>query len=79
MDTVLERMKDDMLVRNLAPATERSYIKYTADYIERFRQWPELLDSTHVRDFQLFLLEERKNGLGVRSTLQFVHFAFFIA
>ena len=64
MDTVLEHMKEDMRVRNLAPATQRSYVKYSSDYVAYFGQSPELLDSTHVREFQLHLLEERKLSWG---------------
>ncbi len=31
-ETLLQRMQDDMRVRNLSAATQRSYAKYTSDY-----------------------------------------------
>lgn len=64
MDTILERMKEDMRIRNLAAAMQRSYSKYTNDYIAHFGRPPEFLDSAHVREFQLHLIEERKLSWG---------------
>jgi site-specific recombinase XerD len=64
MDTVIERMKEDMRVRNLAPATQRSYMKYANDYATYFEQSPEVLDSTHVWEFQLHLMNDKKFSWG---------------
>ena len=64
MGAILERMREDMLVRNLATATQRSYIKYTRDYVAYFDRSPEFLDSSHVREFQLHLFQQRKLSWG---------------
>lgn len=63
-DTILQRMRDDMRVRNLSAATQRSYAKYTSDYAAFFGARPEALDSSHVREFQLHLIDHRKLSWG---------------
>lgn len=63
-ETLLQRMRDDMRVRNLSAATQRSYAKYTSDYALFFGASPESLDSSHVREFQLHLIDDRKLSWG---------------
>jgi hypothetical protein len=41
-ETILHRLQDDMRVRNLSAATQRSYGKYTSDYSAFFNATPHL-------------------------------------
>jgi site-specific recombinase XerD len=53
-------MIQDMQLRNLAPATQRNYIAHAAAFARFFRQSPELLDLDAVREYLLYLLNDRK-------------------
>jgi hypothetical protein len=49
-----QRMIDDMTVRNLSPATQRSYIHVVAKFAKFFKRSPEKLDLEDVRAFQVY-------------------------
>ena len=49
-----------MQLRGLAPTTQRSYIHYVAEYAEFYNTSPEQLDLEAVRQYELYLLNERK-------------------
>jgi hypothetical protein len=57
---------EDMQLRGLASTTQRSYIHYIADYAKFYNTSPENLDLEAVRQYELYLLHERKlvTGLG---------------
>jgi len=59
-----------MQLRNLAPATQKNYIHYVADYAKYYNTGPEHLDLEAVRQYQLYLLHEKK--LSPESINQFV-------
>jgi integrase/recombinase XerD len=63
MTPLRQRMTEDMVVRNLAPTTQRSYIHYVAGYAKHFHRSPAELDLEAVRQYQLYLLQECK-GVG---------------
>jgi integrase/recombinase XerD len=50
------RMIDDMTVRNLSPATQRSYVHAVAKFARFFGRSPEKLDLEDVRAFQVHLV-----------------------
>jgi integrase/recombinase XerD len=50
------RMIEDMTVRNLSPATQRSYVHAVAKFSRFFRCSPDRLGLEDVRRFQLHLL-----------------------
>jgi len=50
------RMIDDMTVRNLSPATQRSYVHAVAKFGRFFGRSPECLDLEDVRAFQVHLV-----------------------
>jgi integrase/recombinase XerD len=54
------RMIHDMQLRNLTPATQRSYIHYVAEYARYFDLSPEKLDAEAIHQYLLHLLNERK-------------------
>jgi hypothetical protein len=49
----LRRMIEDMRVRKLAPATQRSYVHAIAKFGRFFARWPDKLTLEGVRTFQV--------------------------
>ena len=60
MTPLRQRMIEDMQLRNYAPATQRNYIHYVAGFAKYFGVSPEKLDLEAVREYELYLLNERK-------------------
>jgi integrase/recombinase XerD len=60
MTPLRQRFTEDMLLRGLAPTTQRSYIHYVADFAQYYNTSPEKLDLEAVRQYQLYLLNERR-------------------
>jgi site-specific recombinase XerD len=59
-------MIDDMTVRNLAPNTMLCYLKQV-DYLARyFRKPPEQLTPQDIREYQLYLAQDRKVSVNSR-------------
>ena len=71
MTPLRQRMIDDMQLRNLAASTQRQYIAYVAGFAKYFGKSPEYLDLEAVRQYQLYLLNERK--LSPESVNQYVN------
>jgi site-specific recombinase XerD len=63
-------MIEDMRIRNFAPTTQRSYIHYVAQFAQYFHRTPAELDLEAVRQYQLFLTQER--NLSPQSVNTFV-------
>jgi site-specific recombinase XerD len=53
-------MIEDMQLRNLTPETQRNYVHHVAGFAKYFGQSPEVLDIEAIRQYQLYLLNERK-------------------
>lgn len=64
------RFIEDMQLRNLCASTQRQYVQYVAHFAKYFNLSPERLDIEAVRQYQLYLLNERK--LSPESINQFV-------
>ena len=60
MTPLRQRMIEDMQLRNLTPETQRNYVHHVANFARYFGVSPEVLDLEAVRDYQLYLLNERK-------------------
>jgi len=60
MTPLRQRMIEDMRLRNLSAETQRSYIHYMADFAMYFKTPPDQLGPEAVREFQLYLIQERK-------------------
>ena len=60
MTPLRQRMIEDMQLRNLAPVTQRNYIAHVAAFARFFGKSPEDLDQEAVREYLLYLLNERK-------------------
>jgi integrase/recombinase XerD len=67
MTPLRHRMMEDMELRNLSPDTIRSYVFQVAKFAKHFGKSPDLLGPAEVREYQLFLLREKKFA---RSTLK---------
>jgi integrase/recombinase XerD len=60
MTTLLQRMQDDMTIRNLAPNTQASYIHHISMFTQRLEKSPENVVPDEIRSYQLYLWTERK-------------------
>jgi integrase/recombinase XerD len=60
MTPLRQRMIEDMQVRNLAPHTQATYILHVSLFARHFRKSPELLGPDEIRDYQLYLTNQRK-------------------
>jgi len=63
-------MIEDMQLRNLSPETQRTYVHHVADFAKYFGRSPEVLDLEAVRQYQLYLLNERK--LSAETIYQYI-------
>ena len=60
MTLLRQRMIEDMQVRNLAPHTQATYVLHVSLFARHFRKSPELLGPEEIRDYQLYLTNQRK-------------------
>jgi len=60
MTPLRQRMIEDMRIRNFATTTQRSYVHYVAEFAKYFNRSPEDLDLEAVRQYQLYLAQDRK-------------------
>ncbi len=55
------RMVDDMMVRNLSPTTQQSYVYAVAKFSRYFNRSPERLGLEDVRAYQLHLIAQKRS------------------
>jgi site-specific recombinase XerD len=60
MTNLRRRMLPDKQLRNFSEGTQRSYIHYVADFAKYYDKSPELLGLDAVRNYQLYLIEQRQ-------------------
>jgi site-specific recombinase XerD len=53
-------MLDDLRIRNYAASTVECYIRSVAAFAKHFRKSPDQLGPEEIRQYQLFLLNEKK-------------------
>ena len=70
MTPLRQRMIDDMQLRNLAARTQKNYIAHVAAFAKYFGKSPAELDIEAVRQYQLYLLNQRK--LSPESVNQYI-------
>ena len=58
LSALRRRMIEDMTVRNLSPATQRSYIHAVAKFSRHFGRSPDRLDVEDVRAYQVYLVAQ---------------------
>lgn len=64
MTPLRQRMLDDMRIRNFSENTVDCYIRSVAKFAQHFGKSPDLLGLEHVREYQIFLLNEKKAAWG---------------
>ncbi|MGK7865396.1 tyrosine-type recombinase/integrase [Falsiroseomonas sp. E2-1-a4] len=70
------RMIEDMTVRNLSPATQRSYLYAVGKFSRHFGCSPELLDLDDVRAFQVHLVSQGIAWSSLNQTVAALRFFF---
>lgn len=60
MTPLRQRMIEDLQLRNLAPVTQRNYLAHLAAFARFFGKSPEVPDQEAVREYLLYLLNQRK-------------------
>ncbi|MEO7142485.1 MAG: site-specific integrase [Bryobacteraceae bacterium] len=60
MTPLRQRFIEDMHLRGLASATQRSYLHYVADFAKFHNTSPDRLDLEAVRQYQFYLIHEKK-------------------
>ena len=60
MTPLRQRYTEDMQLHGLAPTTQRSYLHYVSEYAKFYKTSPEHLDLEAIRQYELYLLHERK-------------------
>jgi len=69
-----QRMIDDMHVRNLSPATQRSYIHAVAKFSRYFGRSPALLGVEDVRQYQVHLVSQQISWAALNQTVSALRF-----
>lgn len=76
MTTLRRRMIEDMTIRNLSPATQRSYIHAVAKFSQYFRRSPDQLDLEDVRAYQVHLVGRRISWPALNQTVCALRFLY---
>jgi site-specific recombinase XerD len=76
MSPLRRRMIEDMTVRNLSPATQRSYLHAVAKFSRFFARSPDQLDLEDVRTFQVHLVAGGMSWPALNQTVCALRFLF---
>src|ERR1700745_4048316 len=63
------RMIGDMMIRNLSPATQQSYLYAVAKFSRHFNRSPDRLGLEDVRAYQLHLIAQRRSWSHINQTV----------
>jgi len=79
MTPLRQRFTEDMRLRGLAPTTQRSYIHYVAEFAKFYHTSPEHLDLEAVRQYELYLLNERQlSPASINTFVSAVQFLYLV-
>ena len=77
MSELRQRMLDELQRRNFASSTIRYYIRTVRDFAAYFHKPPDQLGAEELRQFQLYMLRDRKLATGtVENRMTALHFFF---
>jgi site-specific recombinase XerD len=60
MTKLRQRMLEELQRRNYSPSTARQYLRQVAAFAEHFHRSPDRLGAEQIRDYQLFLIREKR-------------------
>ena len=69
MTTLIQRMREELVRRNYAGSTIRSYLHTIEDFRRFAQRRLDHLGPDDIRRYQVYLLEERKLDLGTAVTM----------
>ena len=72
------RMIDDMMIRNLSPATQQSYLYAVAKFSRHFGRSPDRLGLEEVRAYQLHLIAQQRSWSHINQTVCALRFFYGI-
>jgi integrase/recombinase XerD len=79
MTPLRQRFIEDMQLRGLASTTQRSYLHYVSEFAKFYNTSPEHLDLEAVRQYELYLLHERKlSPESINTFVSAVQFLFLV-
>jgi integrase/recombinase XerD len=60
MTELRRKMLEELQLRNYSPNTQRAYVRCVADFAKHFKAAPDRLGPQHIREYQLFLVQQKK-------------------
>ncbi len=60
MPPLRQRMLEDLQIRRYSPTTIRIYLRAIAEFAQHFGKAPDRLGAEHIRQYQLYLIQEKK-------------------
>lgn len=75
MSPLRRRMIEDMTVRNLSPATQRSYLHAVSKFSRHFGRSPDRLGLEEVHAFQVHLVSKRVSWGALNQTVGALRFS----
>ena len=67
MGRLQDQMKTDLLLKRYSPHTTRAYLRCIRDFARHFMRSPSEMGETEVRQFLLYLTQERKITSGLQA------------
>jgi site-specific recombinase XerD len=71
-------MIDDMMIRNLAPTTQQSYLYAVAKFSRHFGRSPDRLNFDDVRTYQLHLIAQQRSWSHINQTVCALRFFYAV-
>lgn len=78
LNPLRQRMIEDMMIRNLSPATQQSYIYAVAKFSRHFGCAPDQLSLEQVRSYQLHLIRQKRSWSHVNQVACALRFLYGI-
>ena len=77
MKPLRQQMINAMVLRGLAPETQKTYLYWVSDFAKHYHRSPSQLDASHLEQYLLFLIKSRHlSASTVRVSLNAIHFLF---